>query len=205
MAARWHVVIPIKPLAAAKSRLRGAVPDDRHAELVLAMAQDTIAAAVACPAVARVVVVCDDPLVRAAATELGAAWVPDAPHRGLNEAISYGARDEENTAALTADLPALTPGELEKALGQVTARSFVPDAEGTGTVLLAAPRGETLDPHFGIGSAEQHERGGAKRLALRAPSLRRDVDTPADLEAGKVLGLGPHTDRTLCAIASIAR
>jgi 2-phospho-L-lactate guanylyltransferase len=36
-------------------------------------------------------------------------------------------------------------------------------------------------------------RRGASRLDLALPRLRRDVDTPADLEAALALGVGPRT------------
>ena len=45
---RWSLVIPVKVLALAKSRLTG-LAGPRRAELALAMAADTVAAAVACP------------------------------------------------------------------------------------------------------------------------------------------------------------
>lgn len=88
---------------------------------------------------------------------------------------------------LPADLPALWTEELSQALEMATQRSFVPDAEGTGTVLLAAPFGD-LDPHFGTDSAAAHELSGAVRLECDWPGLRRDVDTAADLAAVRALG-----------------
>src|SRR5690349_7257049 len=189
---RWTIIVPIKPLPAAKTRLRGAVPDLARADLVLAMAQETVAAALAGRLVSGVLVVCDDERVAAAMAALGASCVPDGPSRGLNAAIEFGERHARgDVAALTADLPALRPEELDEALAE-GGRSFVPDAEGTGTVLLI---GRPLDPHFGVGSAEAHERSGARRLDKSWPGLRRDIDTPADLASGRELGLGQHTQR----------
>ena len=66
------------------------------------------------------------------------------------------------------------------------------DAAGTGTVLLAAA-GTALLPAFGAGSARRHAESGARRLDGRWPSLRRDVDTVADLAEAVRLGLGRHT------------
>jgi 2-phospho-L-lactate guanylyltransferase len=97
---------------------------------------------------------------------------------------------------LTADLPALRPAELEAALrvaASVPGRAFVPDAPGTGTTLLAAPPGVSLDPRFGPESAARHLASRARRLEGDWPSLRRDVDTAADLAEAERLGLGPHT------------
>src|SRR6266511_1299681 len=85
----WLAVVPIKPLPAAKSRLRGAVAGVPHERLVLAMAKDTVAATLACGRVDRVVVVTDDPLAGAALAASGAAWVRDLPRAGLNAAFAH--------------------------------------------------------------------------------------------------------------------
>ena len=80
----------------------------------------------------------------------------------------------------------------------------VPDTEGTGTVLLAARTPAGLDPAFGAGSFAEHVRRGALPLDLDLPRLRRDVDTPADLEAALALGLGHRTAAALKVSAAAA-
>ncbi|MBC8994510.1 2-phospho-L-lactate guanylyltransferase [Micromonospora chalcea] len=194
--AHWTVVMPVKRLGAAKSRLRGALPGVPHEELALALAADTLRAARACPAVAGVLVVTDDARVRAAADAAGARVAAD-PGAGLNAAFRHGAAvagPRAAVAGLTADLPALRPAELAAALRATQGvRGYVADAPGGGTVLLAAPAGVPLAPRFGPGSAAAHAASGALPLAGDWPSLRRDVDTPADLAAAAGLGLGPRT------------
>ena len=74
----WSVVIPVKVLARAKSRLAGLTAGEREA-VALAMAADTVAAALACPLVGTVVVVTDDAAVRAEAGALGADVIADRP------------------------------------------------------------------------------------------------------------------------------
>jgi 2-phospho-L-lactate/phosphoenolpyruvate guanylyltransferase len=176
----WTILVPLKPLVAAKSRLRGAVPASRHRELVLALARATLAAASGSPAVKRLVVISND-------VSLEWETMPD-PFGDLNAALAHaGARVGGPVAAMPADLPALRPEELTEALEQASSRCFVPDFEGTGTVLLAAPDGP-LDPRFGPGSAPAHERSGARRLTGAWPTLRRDVDTVADLREALRLG-----------------
>ncbi|MFL6074835.1 MAG: 2-phospho-L-lactate guanylyltransferase [Mycobacteriales bacterium] len=203
----WAVVVPVKRLERAKTRLVGAVPGVPHGELVLAITLDTLAAAGACAAVERIVVVSDDPVARRAVTALSdrMAVVPDVPDAGLNPALEYGAAQAAGTAAgvatLSADLAALRPGELAAALEEALAhpRSFVADAAGTGTTLLAARAGTALRPEYGPGSAAAHARSGAVPLAGAWPSLRRDLDTPADLYAAAALGLGPRTAALMAA------
>jgi 2-phospho-L-lactate guanylyltransferase len=60
-------------------------------------------------------------------------------------------------------------------------------------VLLAATVPARLSPAFGPGSAARHEVGGAVRLDLDLPSLRRDVDTWEALQQALALGVGPAT------------
>ena len=193
----WTAVIPVKRLSAAKSRLRGAVPAAHHADLALAMVRDTATAVLAAAGVAELVVVTDDPLAAEAVTGLGARVVPDRPAADLNAAMRYGADEIAGLtrfrAVLAGDLPALRPEQLDGALAAAAGRSFVADAAGTGTVLLAVPPGEPLDPHFGIGSAAAHAKSGATPLAGDWPGLRQDVDTPADLARVLSLGAGRHT------------
>jgi 2-phospho-L-lactate guanylyltransferase len=71
-------------------------------------------------------------------------------------------------------------------------RGFVADLAGTGTTLLAAGPGVALGAAFGPASRDRHLGSGAVEL-VAAESVRHDVDTPADLEHAKALGLGPHT------------
>lgn len=198
----WSVVVPAKRLALAKTRLTplpaglDGPPAAAHDRLVLALLADTVAAALASPAVAGVLVVTDDPAAAGAVTRLGARTVPDVPDRGLNPALAHGTRatGAAAVAALSSDLPALRPEELTAALAAAegAARCFVPDTPGTGTTLLTAV-GTDLSPAFGTGSAQRHAAGGAVPLAGDWPGLQRDVDTPGDLRAALALGVGPHT------------
>ena len=197
---RWSLVVPAKRLGAAKTRLRpltgGPADGGLHAELVLALLADTVAAARACPAVVDVVVVTDDECAAATVRGLGARTVPDEPDRGLNPALAHGAAAAATgaVAALSSDLPALRPAELAAALAAASTapRCFVADAAGTGTTLLTAA-GVPLDPRFGGGSAAAHAAAGAVALAGDWPGLRRDVDTAGDLADAVALGVGTAT------------
>ena len=217
----WSLVVPLKPLALAKSRLARAAGGARPA-LALAFALDTVAAALACPRVADVTVVTDDPTAGARLAELGAFVVPDVPAAGLNAALRYGAervRERRSAdgaeawttagvAALNGDLPALRPPELSLVLGEAARapeRAFLADAAGVGTTLLAAAPGAALSPAFGGTSRARHLASGAREITLpHVPSVRQDVDTPADLRAARALGLGPRTAVLLCAAPSAA-
>lgn len=192
------LVVPIKMLDRAKSRLRGAVPADEHADLVLALLLDTVTAAVAAAGVHRVLVICEDDRIPAALLGTGVDCVDERGLPGLNAALSYGAellRSEGSTVgALQADLPALRSADLAAAIDEAAGRrAYCADRPGDGTTLLIAARGEPLNPRFGPGSAAAHAATGAVRVGVSRASLRCDVDTEDDLGFAAELGLGTRT------------
>jgi 2-phospho-L-lactate guanylyltransferase len=194
------LVVPIKRLDRAKSRLRGAVPADRHADLVLALLLDTVTAAARAGGVRRVLVVCEDKRVPDALAGTGVECVDQRGLPGLNAALEFGAeylRTSGGTVgALQADLPALRPADLATAIQEADGRrAYCADRPGTGTTLLLAAPGGPLLPRFGRGSAEAHAATGARRIGAALPSLRCDVDTADDLAVAAGLGLGTHTRR----------
>jgi 2-phospho-L-lactate/phosphoenolpyruvate guanylyltransferase len=206
------LLVPVKSLSHAKTRLRGAADNGRvdlvaHARLAVALIRDTVAAARAAAGVRQVLTVTSDPEVTAMLTADGLPVLADRPEGGLNAALAYGAevlrarRPARPIGALQADLPALRAEELADALAsatlafqtEVARRAFVSDANGDGTTLLICAPHTALDPRFGPGSARAHEASGALRLAGDWPGLRRDVDTPEDLRRAAEIGLGPAT------------
>ncbi|MBK6012576.1 2-phospho-L-lactate guanylyltransferase [Streptomyces sp. MBT53] len=199
---QWTLVIPLKSLARAKTRLSDTAGDGLRPGLALAFAQDTVAAALACPAVRDVAVVTGDALAGRELAALGARIVADEPGDGLNAALRHAAtvvrvsRPESAVAALNADLPALRPLELARVLDAAAEfpRAFLPDAATIGTTLLTARAGRELRPAFGTDSRARHRASGAAELALDAvDSVRQDVDTGEDLRAALALGVGPRT------------
>lgn len=202
---KWFVVVPLKPLALAKSRLTGIEPEHRAA-LALAFAADMVTAALRTPHVVGVVVVTDDLRAAAVLRALGATVIGDEPAAGLNRALLHGvdhaARRQPGCGIvlLPADLPALRPKHLERAIRRAAHHStaVVPDAETRGTVAYFARGDATPSPQFGPSSFQAHLRTGATALARRGlGSLQRDVDTPDHLEAALHVGVGSHTSVAL--------
>jgi len=205
-AADIGLVIAVKRLAAAKTRLAPVFSAAAREDVVLAMLIDTITAATAVPAVRTVVVVTPDTAAAGAAKDLGALVLadptPDGHRDPLNNALRAAAAQVRghtaNTVALQGDLPALRTDELAEAIAAARAhpRSFVADRHGTGTsALFSFDAG--LDPHFGTDSAQRHRRSGAVELSGAWPGLRYDIDTPDDLVAARRLGLGPATSQAI--------
>lgn len=200
---RWVVALPLKRLARAKSRIL--LPPDVRASLALAMALDTATAALDCPVVSAVLVICGDDAAPAF-EEAGCGIVRDTGKGDLNEVLA-DARERARAidpfsafASLVADLPGLRSHDLTAALVEAGRhpRSFVPDAAGTGTTLLAALPGALYAPAYGTSSSHRHRVGGATPLEVPEGSpLRRDIDTLADLGRASAGSVGPRTARLL--------
>ncbi len=201
----WTIIVPVKQTTLAKSRLTGFDALTRQ-RLAVAFAQDTVTAALACPDVARVAVVTDDP-VGSLLSELGADVIPDVPNSGLNPALRYAAQrvrhDDQHAAvaALSADLPSLRPTDLSAAFRAGTGpRWFVSDLAGDGTTMLAATAGQEFSPRFGSGSQAEHCALGMVEVdSSDIERLRRDVDTLSDLWDACRRGVGRWTTEVLAA------
>ncbi|MGB5111361.1 MAG: 2-phospho-L-lactate guanylyltransferase [Mycobacterium sp.] len=201
------LLIAVKRLAVAKTRLAPVLSASARESLVLAMLVDTVSAASAARAVSSITVVTPDPDAAAAARELGARVLmdptPDGHHDPLNNALraAEAASAAPNVVVLQGDLPALKSHELTEAIAvaQHQPRSFVSDRHGIGTSALFA-FGAPLDPRFGLESTRRHTDSGAVELIGNWPGLRCDIDTPDDLAAALRLGLGPATQRAVGAL-----
>jgi 2-phospho-L-lactate/phosphoenolpyruvate guanylyltransferase len=192
----WSLLVPVKRLEVAKSRIALSAVD--RADLALAMAADTVAAAVACALVDQVVVVTDDPRAVATLTGPGVTVVADTPDAGLNPALRHGAAAAAGgrIVAISADLPALTPTDLATVLvaAGTHLRGVVADESGTGTTVLTAMSVEEFVPSFGLASFSAHRRDGSVDLTtVAAQSVRRDVDTLDGLRDAVRLGVGAAT------------
>jgi 2-phospho-L-lactate guanylyltransferase len=199
------VIIAVKRLGAAKTRLAPVLSAAGRENIALAMLVDTISAASAVPAVRTITIVTPDEAAADTARELGAHVVadPTPEHHPdpLNNAIrtaSEAVGATSNIVVLQGDLPALQPHELAEAIDAARhhQRSFVGDRHGTGTAALFA-FGVAPDPLFGPDSARRHADSGALELTEAWPGLRCDIDTAEDLSVAMRLGVGPVTTRAV--------
>jgi 2-phospho-L-lactate guanylyltransferase len=205
-AADVGVIIAVKRLTAAKTRLSPVFSAGTRERVVLAMLIDTISAARAVNAVQSITVITPDDTAAAAARELSATVLfdstPPTEPDPLNTAVRFAwatvSQQAANTVVLQGDLPALRPEELSEALSQARShrRSFVADRHGSGTAALFA-FGAELDPLLGVESAFRHRESGAVELTGEWPGLRCDIDTVEDLEAARLLGVGAATTRAI--------
>lgn len=200
-APRVVAVVPVKPLALAKSRL--ALPDVHRQALALAFAIDTVAALARTTYVVGVLVVTSDQTVAGRVEESGARVTGDCG-TGLGAAVREGIRvasgwhPDSGVAVVPGDLPCLTPADVTDVLVASAADTggrgvFVPDRAGTGTTLVVQSTGVAALTRYGPDSAARHRALGLRALDRAPAGARHDVDTLADLRAAMVLGAGPRT------------
>ncbi|WP_229660622.1 2-phospho-L-lactate guanylyltransferase [Marmoricola endophyticus] len=192
----YALLVPVKDPGLAKTRLAA----EGRPALVRAFALDAMAAARESALVRRVHLVGDDEELTSAARLLGVTPLPDEGEGDLNRALHRAAAavgEGGPVAAMLGDLPCLIPSDLDRALSAAlgAGEAFVPDAEGTGTTLVACAG--PFRSAFGPGSRAAHAALGLAEVGIQAPTLRRDVDTLADLDAARALGLGPRTRAAL--------
>jgi 2-phospho-L-lactate guanylyltransferase len=198
----WHVIVPVKDQLAAKTRLHPP-PGVTRADLAHAFALDTIAAALVAMPPNHLIVVTSDELTATFVRDQGGTVVAD-QGGGLNPAVRHGIEYVQRvlglgpTAVLLGDIPTLRAQDLASALSECSQhpRALVPDASGTGTVLLSALAPQNLHPRFGTNSAREHGRE-CVRLDLDLPALRIDVDDDEALHQALTIGVGRHTAAVL--------
>src|SRR6185312_5663657 len=137
------LIIAVKRLTAAKTRLAPVFSARTRESMVLAMLMDTLTAARRVGSLGSITVITPDDAAAAAAAELGADVLADPTPDGhpdpLNNAIATAERAVgslfSNVVVLQGDLPALQTQELTEAVAAARAhrRSFVADRLATGT------------------------------------------------------------------------
>lgn len=207
----WTIIVPVKALDRAKSRLARALPAAARRALVLAMATDVLRTCTATPGVSRVRVVTSDPDVAALARRLRIETVPEpvgiegrSDGDPLNAALAEAIHGLPGpVGVVTADLPELRVPQLARVLAAaaVHPHSMVPDHRGAGTT-MAFWTGPAVGriPRFGPDSAARHlSEGGAVPLDEADPSgaAGRDVDTPEDVLALTERAVGEATATVL--------
>jgi 2-phospho-L-lactate guanylyltransferase len=189
--ALW-AIIPVKPFAAGKSRLAGALDAPAREALNRWLFEHVFGTAAAALGAPRVAVVSTDQTLLARVRTQGAHAVREATEGDLNAALADAGRHAVVRGAdailvLPADLPLIAPDDiaaLAAAAGGGPACVIAPDRRerGTNALLLAPP-----DPgfyRFGTMSFAAHieaarDRGIAVRV-VRRPGLAFDLDTPDD-------------------------
>lgn len=210
------VLIPVKPLASAKTRLAGVLSAAERQALVLHMLDDVLAALADAPGIAGIALVSADPAVARIAAERGLRLLPEAAP-GLNGALAgalaaLAAEGVARLLVLPADIPLIDAAAVQRlaaaqdaapALTLVAARAD----GGTNALLLAPP--DLLAPAFGPGSCARHARAaaalGVTPVLLDLPQVALDIDRPEDLARLALHAGAPRTREFLDRIGAWAR
>ena len=187
-------VLPVKRPGGAKSRMAGAMDEERRIALVEAMLEDVLEALDGSRLLFGTIVVTGDETAASLASAHGCEVVDDPDDGGHSEAALVGiaaARDHgaERVLLVPGDCPLINPREVDRLLGSVPERfvAIVPDRHGTGTNALLLSPADAIEPAFGEGSAQRHlslAREASVPAGLEElPSLALDLDTPADIIA----------------------
>ena len=205
---RLEVIVPMKPLASAKSRLAGAMPDLRRRALALLLLQRVFGSVGAAVGPEACVVAGGDDGVRRLAEAAGCRWTAEAG-RGLNSSLwsaMTAAYDAGASAALflPADLPEIAPADVSAVVsasdGLLKPVGVRARGDG-GTNALLLPAGCAFRPALGDESYRRHsELAAAEGKTLEAavaPGLEFDIDTPDDLAwaLAHLPGLSVEMDR----------
>jgi 2-phospho-L-lactate guanylyltransferase len=196
-----HVLVPVKRLQGAKSRLAASYEPEERRALALRMSAGVVAAARAAHGVDRVWVVSSDPEAALLGADVlddgGLAW-----NEGLAHAIALLDPLPDAVAIVAGDLPLVASADVEALVAAIPARGVaVARAHDAGSNGLGLRPPDALVPNFGlVGSAAIHaERAraaGLEAVVVDRPGLAHDVDTPQDAERVRAL-LGPGAVRDL--------
>jgi 2-phospho-L-lactate guanylyltransferase len=183
------VLVPVKRLAEAKTRLASALEPAARRALMRGLVEHVLDELAQVVQVQAVYVVTSDGEVDALARRRGVAVLSDAGlpwNEGLTHAIDLLRPRPEAVAFISADLPLLRAHDVETLLAAAPGRgAAIARATDGGTNGLVLRPPDVLVPTFGVaGSAAVHaERaradGGEARIVDLA-GLANDLDTPED-------------------------
>ncbi len=184
------IVVPVKRLQQAKSRLSGFLEPAARQQLVITLVRhviDTVYRSIVSQSIpARIWLVSPDPALRDVTDNKDVEWFPD-PVEELNAALTVARHHLQQCGCssmmiLAGDLPFLTVDDVRLLIAALTNYDVVlaPDQEQRGTNALGVRLPSPLPFGFGMDSAAHHVRSAA-RLGLRVhlvhtPTLAFDLD-----------------------------
>jgi 2-phospho-L-lactate/phosphoenolpyruvate guanylyltransferase len=198
------ILVPVKNLKHAKQRLSALLtPLDRQA-LAAAMLEDVLRALAACSHISKIALVTGDPAAIRLAQQYSFEVIVDRENLGESEAVAMATRvcdgrGERETLVLPADIPLVTPAEIQGIFLAAPAEGtvIVPSRDDRGSNAVLRRPAALFPLNFGDDSFQPHLRAaqftGKPCVVLRAEGIALDVDRPADL---KTLVARPGSTRT---------
>ncbi len=206
-----HVLVPLKRLGGAKSRLAGLLTAAERAALMETMLAGVLAAVREARGVEAVTLVSSEPTAASLAASHGVGCWDD---RGLpwNEALAAALREVVRApcaAVVSADLPLLAAAEVTSLLEAVPVRGFaIARALDGGTNAVAMRPPGVAPTCFGSpGSAGLHAElaagAGVDSVIVDLPGLALDLDSRED--AGRVVRAAPSSAAALLLVDVLER
>ncbi len=190
-----QVLVPLKDLVEAKSRLSGLLRPSERRALAQAMAEDVLSVLGRHARVSHITLLSDDPGAAMLAQKYGANWWSEAELgcRGLNPLIGRACgrlldERDEPLIVMHADLPMLDAADIDAALDAREKGGLVVgcDRAGRGTNLLAFDVLAVPEFCFGHDSCARHlesaRKAGITAHLLQRPGIELDVDEAPDLK-----------------------
>ena len=185
------VIIPVKRLDNAKSRLSPLLASEERKQFCLKMLEDVLRTVKSMKRINQTVVVSNDPEVFRDAKNFEAAYLKER-RAGLNEAVSEAIgwcieRGATSVLVLPADIPLVTPTDLNRMLALREKASMVisPSRSGNGTNALLLTPPNVCPTFYGPCSFERHLEEASKRrisfCMFKSQRIALDIDTVEDL------------------------
>jgi 2-phospho-L-lactate guanylyltransferase len=188
------VIIPVKPLSRAKSRLSTVLSPEQRQHLAEQLMRHVLSVVKTVPQVNGTLVISRDNKALAIAREYGAHTVQESGAPELNNALMRATQVVRGwkggaVLILPADLPLLERDDVVQLVEQGRRNCSVviaTDRNGDGTnAMLVRPPG-LISYTYGVGSFDRHVAAarevGATVNVVHSPRLSLDIDLPDDLE-----------------------
>ncbi|MEE4195852.1 MAG: 2-phospho-L-lactate guanylyltransferase [Anaerolineae bacterium] len=187
------VLLPVKPIHLAKSRLSAVMNDEARERWVREEFIHTLDVLREVAAIDHVLVISSDPEVWQIAKAHQVEVLEESDVPGLNQSVQRGiawcqAQSVDTVMILPIDLPLLKPYCVRASLARLVEAPgmvIVPDRHRYGTNLLVFTPNDLIPPLYGENSFKRHlnaaREAGVTPTIYRCQDLSIDVDTPDDL------------------------
>lgn len=186
----WAVV-PLKQLEQAKARLASVLSADERRALMLAMARDVLTALGRSKQLKGILIVSRTPEADALAQAFGTERFAESPNANLSQALVQASEhlasrlSADGVMIVPADVPLITPAEIDAILARHDQVTVIPDDENVGTNCLVCSPPNCIGYVFDGSSFKPHVdaafRQGITPKILPSAGFALDIDTPDDL------------------------
>ena len=193
-----YAIIPVKPLARAKSRLARALKAPTRAALVRSIFSRTLDVIAQVERIGGTIVVSRDLTILELARQRHASALMESDS-GLNPAITQAAQwavqhHARSALIIPVDLPLITSADLDEMINRAEEERCIviaPDRHEDGTNVLLVRPPDMIHFAYGASSFNAHRAQAIERGLIvheyRSPTTAFDIDVPDDLEMYRLL------------------